>query len=51
MLFAIGILTGMTSKDRLAAEQKKVLEMIPIMTAWKEAYSKWAETQDRKSVV
>ena len=46
MLFTVGILTAMTSKDRLAVEQAKVQAILPLMIAWKEAYSKWANAHN-----
>ncbi len=46
IILTIGIFTGMASRDRVTEQTKKVLDIIPHMNAWKEAYSKWADNHD-----
>ena len=46
-VLAAFMLIGMGSKKNIImAEKAKVLEMLPIMNAWKAAYFKWAETHN-----
>lgn len=46
VVLVAGVLMGMAARNRVAEEKKKVLDILPKMTEWKEAYEKWAAAHD-----